>query len=700
MSGQKNWEWARLGVLGLAAGWLLHPFANGRMYGSGDAVWYTHMLADYVIQLRAGIFPIYVGQTEYAFNGAVYPLRVAPMYQHLAGLLDLLTFRSLGFFALQHLVVIVCGVAGILASYLTLIRIAPDHRWSAVGFAILYLSCPGLLATIYTQDLYMTWMTVPLAPLAVYGIVRTFRKDDIASQFWLAAPLAALWWAHSPIALWMTLIAAASQIIRLAAVRRSLDPFKRALLGVVIFSALAQYPFVSVAEIQASGTQSTVVGSLTNPGSIPETIRSVFPGILLPLSDHARKLSDLQLGYGFWAVLGCSIAALASARRRDLAVILASCAFLLILVLPIVGLNPFLWEHIPAEIVRITYYWPMQRFYLIVAALLAAAGQITVDAIASRNGRIPMGFAVILAAGCFWSLFEARQFVRAAAERTASLEGSVQAMRPENLSLMDHSYGLFAKLPAYFSNGVDDPREEARLFSPDSELPIPIGSGKIILSGKLVGKVDANPGILDLSPKIHLEAGHRYGLDFTFAQRNLIGILQFTGRSMFREYALPSSGEHLAFGVGPKSSPTVNLWTTAVGDDDVEIRFIPQLAGAKAKDFASFGAFRLREIDPRNEPVDVISLVPFHATIRTNIPALLESPRVFMPGYFATIDGRPDYVDCSKEGLAEVSIPPGIHTVILGFKAPLLLSLSYWVAMLGWAATLAMAFHSRFRSRS
>ena len=97
----------------------------------------------------------------------------------------------------------------------------------------------GLLATIYTQDLYMTWMTVPLAPLAVYGIVRTFRKDDIASQFWLAAPLAALWWAHSPIALWFTFIAAATQVVRLAYVRTSLDPFKRAILGAVIFAVLA-----------------------------------------------------------------------------------------------------------------------------------------------------------------------------------------------------------------------------------------------------------------------------------------------------------------------------------------------------------------------------------------------------------------------------------------------------------------------------
>src|SRR5579863_2655425 len=130
MPGDKPREFARLGILACAAAWLLHPFATARMYGAGDALWYVDVLADYVTQMRAGIFPVFSGQTEYAFNGAVLPLRVAPLYQHLAGFLDLLTGRSLGFIALQHLVVIACGAAAILACYLVLCRIAPARRWT------------------------------------------------------------------------------------------------------------------------------------------------------------------------------------------------------------------------------------------------------------------------------------------------------------------------------------------------------------------------------------------------------------------------------------------------------------------------------------------------------------------------------------------------------------------------------------------
>jgi hypothetical protein len=86
-----------------------------------------------------------VGQTEFAFNGAVYPLRVAPLYQHLAGAIDLVTGRQLDFYSLQHATVLLCGFTGLFGCYLAAARLAPEHRWSACGFAILYLSCPGAL---------------------------------------------------------------------------------------------------------------------------------------------------------------------------------------------------------------------------------------------------------------------------------------------------------------------------------------------------------------------------------------------------------------------------------------------------------------------------------------------------------------------------------------------------------------------------
>ena len=693
-------ECGRLGVLAAAAAWLLHPFATSRLYGAGDALWYANMLADFVSQLRLGIFPVFAGQTRFAFNGAVYPLRVAPMYQHLAGVLDLLTGRSLGFFALQHLAVIVCGVTGIYACYLTLSRIAPDRRWNAVGFSILFLSCPGLLATIYTQDLYMTWMAVPFAPLAAYGIMRTYRRDDITSQFWLAVPLAALWWAHSPIALWFTFIAACSQIVRLAAVNRGWLPIRRAILGLALFGLLTQYPFVSVAEVQTPGHPSTVVNAIAHPEQIAENIREAFPGAILPLSENASALGDLQLGYGLWVVfLFVGVAAL-TRPGRDLIVLVACAAVLLVLVLPVLGLNRYLWDHMPSEIVRITYYWPMQRFYLIIASLLAIAGQIAFGHLAIRRKNTREAWAWILALCCAWSLWESRQFIRAAVARTASAEVSARSQRPENLFLTNASYGLFGNLPPNFSNGVVNPRSQARLLSPITGQGLSVPDRRILESGSLVGTVDENPGVLKLETTVHLVRGRRYALEFRFDRDDLHGILQFSGRSMFREYSLPSSGEALAFGSGPANSRVIALWTSDPAGDDIRIRFIPTAPGEKPKDFASFGSYKLFEIDPSQEPVEVSSLFPFSAQVRTETPAILETAHMFMPGYKATVDGQQAEALRSDAGLVAIPVPPGVHTVSLWFTGSVLLRISYWGAIVAWAAILGLTALASVRAIS
>ncbi len=681
----------RLLLLTVVAAWLLHPLATGRLIGAGDALWYANMLADYVLQLRAGLFPVFAGQTRFNFIGGVYPLRVAPAYQHLAGVIDLLTGHRLGFFTLQHLCLIASGVGGIFACYFALAAIAPQCRWSAAALAILYLSCPGVLALVYTQDLYMSWMTVPFAPLCAYGIVRTFQRDDVKSQLWLAAPLAALWWSHAPIALWMTGIAALVQVGRLILLHSHAISWRRAFFGAVAFGLLAQYPFVSVHFIQTPGMRSAVTGTLPHlQQSILENIHAVFPAILLPVSPGGGALGDLQLGYAFWALLlGAILASWAIPRgptRLALRLLLAGCGLLLVLLLPVPGITDRLWIHLPDIIRRITIYWPMQRFYLILAALLAVAGQLALAAL-SRRPRLDAALAIGLMLACGWSLGEARKFVGAGHARTATAAASAMAERPENLFLTDHAYGLFSALPSHFSNGVMDPQFETRLL-PDPALTEPNSirapASTPAPPTPLLGTVDANPGILNLSPAIRLDPGGIYELTLGFGPRDYKGILQLVGQRLFREYALPASGEPLGFGSGPTNSHILPLWTTGSAGDEITLRFIPTAAGTHASDFADFGSFSLRRLDPRVSPIQVTALMPFRATVRTGARATLETVRMFMPGYVATVDDRPAEVAPSSDGLASIPLAPGTHAVELRYVGPLLLRLSYWAALAAW----------------
>lgn len=661
------------------------------------------MLADFVLQWRAGVFPVFVGQTIHAFNGAVFPLRVCPLYQHLGGILDLLTFHRLGFFALQHLVVVVCGLAGLFGCYFSLAAVAPHRRWSAALLAVLYLSCPGVLAAVYTQDLYMTWTAVPFLPLAVYGTVRTFQRDDWAAQCWLAAPLAALWWAHSPVAMWTTGIAAGIQAVRLALVCRDSQsvrgPAQRAAGGALIFAALAQYPIVSFATLHSPSAPASTAAAPAPLSQIPDNIRSAWPRAILPLSPDAGSLGDIQLGYGL--LLAGALAAVSLGKGRDClapALLLGSAAVLGTLLIPLPSLNPWLWHIIPKEIRQITYYWPMQRFYPIMAALIVFSVQLLgtegAELIKGRSTtrRLPrLPALAILTVAAAWSLWQSARFIRAGEARTSSAADSIRSLLPENLLLMNHSYGLFTALPPYFSNGVMDPSLETRLlkrkplesFSPAPSSPAAWQPWRT--------SIDSNPGILDLAPAFRLRPGRRYTLQFRFSQPATAGVLEITGRSVFRQYRLPASGERLAFGSGPENSHALLLWTSDPRGDEISLRFIPTSERDGPAKHRNFGSFAWRPLDPSNEPVAITSLLPFQASVNTPTAAWVETPRMYLRGYEATVNGRSENVRASPAGLAMIAVAPGASRIELRYRAPALIRLSYCAALAAWALLLGGA---------
>ena len=690
-------EAARLLLLAAVATWLLHPFATTNLVGAGDALWYTNMLADFVLQLRAGIFPVFVGQTEFAFNGAVYPLRVAPLYQHLAGILDLVTGRQLGFFALQHLCVLVMGYSGIFSCYFCLTQIRSSHRWSAAALAILYLSCPGLLGTIYTQDQYMTWMTVPFVPIAILGLVKSFTEASIGAQLILAAGLAALWLAHAPIALWLTIIAAGLQLVRLLFIHRTKSSWLRAAAGAAAFVALGHYPFVSVATIQLPGATSAVSGTLPRAELIPTNIRESFPAIILPLSDQARALSDLQLGYGLWLVFLAAVTVWFYRRRSPaLAGLLFAAGVLLWLLFPMPG-NAWAWEHLPTTLTRITYYWPMQRFYLVLAGLLTAGGCLAIAALETHRPQLKTLVAALLVSACGWSLWESRQWVAAGKERTASAAVTAQRMRSENRLLMNHAYGLFSQLPDSFSNGTLDPLNESRLRNQNGDVVQPSAPDKTQQNGELTGTIDENPGILKLSPLLRLDPGLRYKLTLTFTPREYQGILQLVGRTLFREYALPNSGEAAAFGSVLGNTHTLWLWSSDPAGDEVTLKFIPTAPGANPASFAAFGRFTFEAVQPTTAPILTHSVLPYQATVKSPSNTWLQTPRMAARDYHATVDGVPTQTKRAPDGLLWVAVPGGEHFVKVVFVAPIELQLAYWVSLLAWSAITGAVVFARVR---
>jgi hypothetical protein len=672
-------EVARWALLLGGALWLAHPYFSPRLIGTGDAVWYHNFLADAVTQFRAGVFPVYNGQSIYQFNGAVYPIRMAPYHQYLGGLLDLITARSLGFFALQHLTIIFSFLGGAVAAYLSLNRLAPGRRWEAALLALLYLLCPGVAGLAYVQDLYMSVMALPWVPLALAGAWLTFRENSWRALAMIVTGVGMLWWAHSPIALWVCLVVGAQQAVRLALASDRRAILHRGVPAVGFLGLLILYPFVSAFLLRAPGE--SIVPYTMDRTLLLEQISACFPACLAPLNLAASPLSQLQLGYALWAALVLSAAAAGWTRRTELALIAILGLLFACLLLPVPGLTAALWQSLPEPIVGLTLYWPMQRLYIVWAALVVIGTHLAIGASPAAWQR---GWRVFLAAGVAWACWEIRSFHRRAANQSTTAAESSLLARPENVALQRHSYHLFGRQPDTMSHGVMDPQLETRLLDPETLRPLP--AAKPVTDGWPVftGKLDANPGILNLAPVLRLEPAKRYLLTFDFLPLDYTGVLQMQGPGFYREYVLPASGNARAFGTGPDAARTIMLFTSGTVPVEISLRFIPTKPGVRPESFSPFARFRLAEFDPSREPVAIESLIPLRVRVRSDRPALLETPRMSVPGYTATFNGQSVPVVRTPQGFVGVPVPAGGSEVEVRFTGPTPLRLAFGLSALAW----------------
>jgi hypothetical protein len=679
-------ELSRWTVLIGGSVWLAHPFFPARLIGTGDALWYHHSLADAVLQFRAGVFPVFVGQSDFSFNGSIYPLRAAPYFQYMAGMLDLLTGRHLGFFALEHLTAILSLFAGTFVTYRALVWISPRQRWSAAALALLYVMCPGVSGLFYAQDLYMSGMAIPWIPLAFAASLRSFEDDRLTPMAVLAMSLAALWWAHSPIALWATVIAAFSQLIRLATQRAKRGLISRCCIAAAIFAALAAYPIGSVFLLRTPGE--AIVPYIMDRELLLSVVRSSFPSSVLPLDLNGPILGFLQLGYGLWLLLIASLAALLfRARILSVAILLGSALGLLILLFPIPWLNRSLWQSFPETVVGMTLYWPMQRFYVLIAAATVVSAQRLIGVFPPQNRRIRAAIIAGLLVAGFWGTREFERLIELTRRQTDTVHNASLWSRPENVAVQRHTYGLFPRRPAYFTHGVVEPRMESRLLD--------FATGAVVASDyepvgppppwrEFATEIDSNPGIINLKPPLTLRPGGEYLLTFDFARQDSLGVLQIIGPEFYREYTLPRSGELKAFGSTVASEKSIILWTSGPGEETVNLRFIPTGANAKAVDFLPFAKYRLQQIDEQKLPIQVSSLIPYRATVRSAQAALLETPRMYIPGYEATVNGRAVPTVKSREGLVAFPVPAGESRTELRYAGPFALHLTFWVSAAGW----------------
>jgi hypothetical protein len=684
----------RWALLGAGALWINQPLITAGTFGAGDADWYRTMVADFIQQWRSGTFAVFVGQSEYAFNGGISPLRFAPALQHFCGMVDVLTGRTLEVQVVLNLTLLACLVGGAATAYACLRAMAPQSSWLALALALAYSTCPGILGLAFVGDLFMSVTTIPFVPILLHGCWRTLKEGGLRTVLIMVAPAAALWYCHPPIALWGTLAAALTQIVRLARDGLTLATWRDWLAGAGAFTALSLYAFVSVGTLQFASHPLPRAVMIQN-------LQEAFATSIQPLSDTLVSLGDYQLGWLLWCVLLGTVALAPFVRRRMPAFgLLAAGGLVVAFLLPIPWLLTQAWSLMPQIFCNITHQWPMQRLYVILAGITATAGMAVWGQMGERHRAFSWFATIFVAFGLIWSALETKKYHTRAESLTVAPALAGKSLMPQNIALTRFSYNSFPITPSYFSHGFVDPYAPNRILAAADLRELSANDtrlgdasfGTLVASGDLTTPPTTKlEVILPLDPVLRLEPGKRYVFTIEFFYPELAGALTLNGSRMKRLYWLPDSGygtnraeKNRTFGSAPEQFHSLTLWTNGTEPEDIRIVFIYSTAPLSPA-IERFGRFTLREIDPAGLPVTVTDWVPYRANVQVAEAAYVETPRIHIAGYEARVNSRSVPVERSPEGLVMIPVPPGSNAIELTYPGPLSLRVAYFTSLIGWA---------------
>ena len=685
-----------LGLIGVCS-WVIHPYATTQLVGGGDAHHYAQQLTDAAEQFRKGEFEMYVGNSAHAFNGDIHPLRTAPYFSYLGAAVSLFAGPTLTAVAVQNLLIVLSLAASVAVIYLLLTRLRPSAARTACWLACAFGTCPGVLALIYSGDMIATWLTLPWLPIVFYSVIRLWDTPDPVPNFGLlAASLAVVWLAHPPVAFWTSLLVCLVLAARLVRHREKGRAVMQTFACLALCFMLCGYVFVSVYTLQIPIDPNLVAN--VRSGAILGTLKAGWAGLGQPIdAAGADLIRNLQLGPALWLALLVALVAIIARPARHWAVGLLTLGAvgLLLLLVPSPAISGRIWAIMPEMVINATHEWPMQRFYPILAALVPfLALHAWPRAGRGLLQRAPQFLAAGLAAGVVYSAFDVRKLVARGYSVTSSPLMTDLRMRPENALMSRYSYEYFGQLPRGFSHGTMNPIMQNRLLTRGSLEPIDLN--RLALNRAVP---DREPRLRTrhvfvptdyggyFNPPVRLESKQVYFARFQFTDPEVNGTLQLLGKFIYREYELPLSGAPMAFGTRPDSRDGFTLWTTGPEADEVQVRFYAQPGRPP---IGNIGKLELLSLSPSRLPLQTLSGNPFRVAVRSAEDSWLETPKIFIEGYRAQVDGRSAPVMRSPDGLAMVPVSAGLSRVDLSYVGPTALRVAFWVTLLSWIAVLGL----------
>lgn len=656
-----------LALLLLLTLWVYRPYVGARLVSGNDdsdAFTYHAVVADALAQSHAGVFPPYVGQSAYRWNGGTYPQAQAPGLSLLAVALDVATLGRLSSVSVLNAAVLLCALGGALGMYLALRRFDGGRAWLSAALALLYVTCPGVLGVLVRLDMYSTFLALPLLPLVWGALLGLLRSGAQRQALALGLSLAALWSCHPPVALWATSVAALGALV-FAPVRAW--PVRPLLFAIALFAVAEAWHLTTLFSLGAERANTVPMRTMTQ--AIARNLRADLPGALLPVGwsrggpvngwpvpgDEATSLPPswrvragtpyLQLGYALWAALLLGLVAWLRRGERRAAAPVAGALLLLALLFPWPP-GELAWAHLP-ELYGITRIWPMQRFYVLLAAL---APFCAVPVLASLRPRLLL--AVLLPA-LLWSLAEAEKF--SALGLRSRRDPGARLAENSPLKRKDLQMGARRPWPEH-----SDPALHLRLVGDDGALLLD-NLAALRAQADASGWTTSEPQARDSElARLTLEPGAR---QVAFFRASSSVKLAASGPGYWRQ----ALADELPLWTSRPQQPLALRVLLPPGSPPLSIEW------------------SLVPYAPERLPLGLVGLVPLQVRLGSaGAAATLETPRLYLPGYRASADAVAAPVRPSAAGYATVALPAGARDVRLEYVGTPAMRAAFWLSALAW----------------
>jgi hypothetical protein len=143
----------------------------------------------------------------------------------------------------------------------------------------------------------------------------------------------------------------------------------------------------------------------------------------------------------------------------------------------------------------------------------------------------------------------------------------------------------------------------------------------------------------------------------------------------------------------------LSLWNTGTTAEHYRLSMSGEPGNDVPHDGGFFANLYISHLDASALPIRLTSLIPYRVEVTSPKGGVLETLRVFIPGYRATVDGHEVPIFESRQYLVSMRIPPGAHTVELSFVGTPLLWLAAAVSGAGWLCLLAFGALASLRNR-